>query len=56
MRSYIRSSRRKHSINILAINENGKMNISVTPDIVLAARTSLLVLGEYKALRKCFKL
>lgn len=48
--------RKKHAINILAVKEDGKMNISVTPDIVLDEKMSLLVLGEYKALQKCFKL
>lgn len=48
--------RKKHSVNILAVKEDGRMNISVTPDIVLDARMSLLVLGEYKVLQKCFKM
>lgn len=48
--------RKKHAVNVMAVKEDGKMNISVTPDLVLAEGTSLLVLGEYKAIRKCFKL
>lgn len=48
--------RKKHSINIMAVKENGRMNISVTPDLVLNAGMSLLVLGEYKAIQKCFRI
>lgn len=48
--------RKKYNINIIAIKEQGKMNLSVTPDIVLAENQTLFVLGEYKALKKCFDL
>lgn len=46
--------RRKYNINIMAVKENGKMNVSVTPDIVLTQEKTMLVIGEYKALQKCF--
>ena len=46
--------RRKYKINIMAVKENGKMNVSVTPDIVLTQEKTMLVIGEYKALQKCF--
>lgn len=48
--------RRKHSVTIMAVKENGKMNVTVTPDIVLDDKKTLLVLGELKALQKCFKI
>lgn len=48
--------RKKHSVNVMALKKDGKMNISVTPDVVLTEDMSLLVLGEYKSLRKCFNL
>ncbi len=48
--------RKKYNINIIAIKENGKLNLSITPDIVLSENKTLLVLGEYKALKKCFNL
>lgn len=48
--------RKKYNINIMAIKKNGKMNVSVTPDTVLTDDITLLVLGEYKALQKCFRL
>lgn len=46
--------RRKYNINIMAVKENGRMNVSVTPDIVLTQEKTMLVIGEYKALQKCF--
>ena len=48
--------RRKHNLNIIAVKQNGVMNFMVTPDTVLTSDSTLLVLGEYKALQKCFKL
>ena len=48
--------RKKYNINILAVKENGKLNVTVKPDIILREDKSLLVIGEYKALLKCFKI
>ena len=46
--------RRKYNVNIIATKKNGKINAVVTADTVLSGDESLLVLGEYKAMRKCF--
>lgn len=46
--------RKKYNINIMALKQDGKMNVSVTPDTVLTEDKTMLVLGEYKALHKCF--
>ena len=46
--------RKKYNINILAIKENGRMNMSISPDTYLSESKSLLVLGYYKSLHKCF--
>lgn len=46
--------RKKYNINILAIKENGRMNMSISPDTYLSSNESLLVLGDYKSLHKCF--
>lgn len=48
--------RKKYNINILALKEYGKMNMAITPDTVLTNNISLLVLGDYKSLQKCFKI
>ena len=48
--------RRKYSINIMATKENGKINMAVSPDTVLTDNSTLLVLGAYKELQKCFRI
>lgn len=48
--------RRKYSINIMGIKRGGKMNVLIAPDTVLTEDETLLVLGEYKALQKCFRI
>ncbi len=46
--------RRKFNINILGVKENGKINVIITPDLVLKEGKTMLVLGEYKDLKRCF--
>ena len=46
--------RRKYGINIMATKENGDMNMTVLPDTVMSETKTLLVLGEQKAIQKCF--
>ncbi|MBR4753630.1 MAG: TrkA family potassium uptake protein [Lachnospiraceae bacterium] len=48
--------RKRYGVNIMAVKENGKMDLSVTPDTVLEANKTMLVLGEHKALQRCFKI
>ena len=48
--------RKKYGINIMAIKEGGHMTLSVTPDTVLDRNKTLLVLGEQRAIQKCFRL
>ena len=48
--------RRKYGINILGIKRSGKTDVSITPDTVLSGETTILALGEYKMLQKCFRI
>lgn len=48
--------RKKYNINIMAFRQNGKLDASVSPDTLLTDQITLLVLGEYKDLQKCFKI
>ncbi len=48
--------RKKYNVNIMAVKQNGKLTLTITPDTVLSADETLLVLGDYRAMRKCFKL
>lgn len=46
--------RKKFGINIMAIKENGNMNLTLSPEDVFKEGQTLLVLGEHKAIQKCF--
>lgn len=48
--------RKKYNINILAIKNEEGMSVNITPDIILTEKETILVLGEYKSLQKCFHL
>ena len=48
--------RRKYSINIMATKENGKSNMAVSPETVLTDNITLLALGAYRELQKCFRI
>jgi len=48
--------RKKYSINLLGCKKDDRLDVAVTPDTILSADKTLLVLGEYKALQKCFHL
>ena len=47
--------RRKYNINILAVkNEGGEIGVAISADTVLNDGSTLLVLGDYKTIQKCF--
>ena len=47
--------RKKHNINILAVkNEGGEIGVAISADTVLNDGSTLLVLGDYKTIQKCF--
>lgn len=46
--------RKKYDINLLAVKKAGKISGSITPNTVLSKDSTVLVLGEYKAIQKCF--
>ena len=48
--------RKKFGINILGVKRSGKTDVSITPDTVLAKDITILALGEYKALQRCFRI
>lgn len=43
-------------MNILGVKRDGKTNVTISPETVLDSGLTLLVLGEYTALKKCFRL
>lgn len=46
--------RKKYNINIMGIKKDGKLELLLSPDVVLAKDTTMLVLGRNKDLQKCF--
>ena len=48
--------RKRYGINIMAVKENGIMNLTVTPETVLSGNRTMLVLGEHRAIQRCFRI
>lgn len=48
--------RKRYGINIMAVKQNGKINLAVTPETVLNESLTMLVLGDRKSMQKCFKI
>ena len=46
--------RKKYNINIMALKKDGVMNLSVNHNTMLDKDYTMLVLGNYKAIHKCF--
>lgn len=47
--------RKKFNINIMGIKKSGNLELSVSPDTVLDAEGTMLVLGKTRDLQKCFR-
>ena len=48
--------RKRYNLNLLAVRENGKTSAAVTSDTVLEENQTILVLGKWKDIQKCFKI
>ena len=48
--------RKKYNLNLLAVRENGHASIAVTSDTMLQANQTILVLGKWKDIQKCFRI
>lgn len=46
--------RRRYNINILAVKKEREVSVTISVDTVLEAGSTLLVLGDYKAIQKFF--
>ena len=46
--------RKRYGINIMAIKEKGKLNLSITPETILDDDKTMLVLGQKKSIKRCF--
>ena len=48
--------RKKYNLNLLAVRENGHPSIAVTSDTMLQENQTILVLGKWKDVQKCFRI
>ena len=48
--------RKKYNINIIAYKENGKINMTISPELIFAPEQSILVVGRDRDIEKCFKI
>ena len=48
--------RKKYNINIMGMRSGNQLDLVITPDTVLAPEKTLMVLGRYKDLQKCFRI
>ena len=48
--------RKKYNLNLLAVREKGKPSMAVTSDTVLQENQTILVLGQWKDIQKCFRI
>lgn len=48
--------RQKYGINVMGVKRDGKLNLTVTPDTRFLAKDTILVLGQYRDLQKCFRI
>ena len=46
--------RRRYNINILAVKKEREVSVTISVNTVLEADSTLLVLGDYKAIQKFF--
>lgn len=48
--------RKKYNLNLLAVRENGKSSTAVTSDTMLRKNQTILVLGKWKDIQRCFRI
>lgn len=48
--------RKQYNINIMGIRKNKKLELSISPDMIMGATDTMLVLGRNKDIQKCFRI
>ena len=48
--------RKKYNLNLLAVRDNGNPSMAVTSDTMLLEKQTILVLGKWKDIQKCFRI
>lgn len=47
--------RQKYRVNILGIKKNGVLNLTLNPDMKFEKGTTILVIGDYRDIERCFR-
>ena len=48
--------RKKYKITIIGVKRSGKLELSLSPDVVLSEGSTMLVLGRNRDIQKCFRI
>lgn len=48
--------RKKYGVTIIGVRREGKLGLAITPDTAFEEHDTLLVLGRYRELQKCFRM
>ncbi len=48
--------RKKYNVNIMGMRSGNQLDLVITPDTLLVPEKTLMVLGRYKDIQKCFRL
>jgi len=48
--------RKKHHINIMGIKRGKQLDLTITPDTILSQGQTMMVLGSYRDIQKCFRI
>jgi len=48
--------RKKYHINIMGIKRGKQLDLTITPDTILSQGQTMMVLGSYRDIQKCFRI
>lgn len=48
--------RKKYNITIIGIKRDGRLELSLSPDVILSPDETMLILGKNKDIQKCFRI
>ena len=48
--------RKKYNVSIMGYRTDGRLNLSVSANTMLSSGMTLMVLGRYKDIQKCFRI
>ena len=48
--------RKKYGINIIGVTREGRLELSISTETVLEQEETMLVLGRYRELQRCFRI